>query len=232
MGLLDRSGKDVAATRSALDAARDPANVDDGAVAHLIERVVSMGIDGFGPYDSAREVAAEALAEAHGDREDAVRRVARKHLVGGALGGAVTSIGGFVTMPVALPANILEFYVQATRMVASIAHLRGHDLDDTYVRSAVLLTLVGSDADEVLAKAGMTTGTGRFTAMALRNFPPGAMLVVNKAIGFRLVKATGGKLIERFGRGVPLVGGAIGGSLDAWMMKRIGDHAMSEFPPV
>jgi hypothetical protein len=32
------------------------------------------------------------------------------------------------------------------------------------------------------------------------------------------------------GRGVPIAGGAIGGVLDAWMMKRIADAAQREFP--
>jgi hypothetical protein len=30
-------------------------------------------------------------------------------------------VGGFITLPVALPVNVLEFYVQATRMVGAIA---------------------------------------------------------------------------------------------------------------
>jgi hypothetical protein len=70
----------------------------------------------------------------------------------------VTGLGGFVTMPVALPVNIAEFYIQATRMVGGIATLRGYDLADPQVRTAVMLTLVGARADEVLAKAGLSTG--------------------------------------------------------------------------
>ncbi len=52
----------------------------------------------------------------------------RLHVVGGVVGGFVTGLGGFVTMPVALPVNIAEFYVQATRMVGAIATLRGYDV--------------------------------------------------------------------------------------------------------
>jgi hypothetical protein len=29
---------------------------------------------------------------------------------------------------------------------------------------------------------------------------------------------------------VPLLGGLVGGGIDTWMMKRIADHAMGEFP--
>lgn len=223
-----KSGQD-AADGSAL--VRAQASSDEGAVHAFVNRILSVGIDGAGPLDSAREVAEEALRETGGDVEQAVKKVARKHLVGGFVGGFVTGMGGFVTMPVALPVNVVEFYLQATRMVAGIAHLRGYDLTEPHVRTAVLLTLVGSDADDVLAKAGMASPTGKATSAALQSMPPAAMLLINKAIGFRLLRETGGRVFQRFGRGVPFLGGAVGGSIDGWMMKRIADQALQEFWP-
>jgi hypothetical protein len=40
-------------------------------------------------------------------------------------------------MPVALPANVAEFYLIATRMVAAIADVRGYDVTDPQIRTAV-----------------------------------------------------------------------------------------------
>ena len=133
-------------------------------------------------------------------------------------------------MPIALPANVLEFYVQATRMVGAIAILRGYDISEPRIRTAVLLTLVGSKSDDVLKKAGMSTGGGRLASMALKNMPPAALMVVNKAVGFNLLRGVGSKLLGRLGRGVPVAGGLFGGGVDAFMMKKIADHAMKEFP--
>jgi hypothetical protein len=96
----------------------------------------------------------------------------------------------------------------------------------------VLLTLVGSDADEVLDRAGLTTGTGKVVSLASQGLPPAALLMVNKAIAFRLLRGVGEKAFARLGRAVPLVGGVVGGGIDGWMMKRIADHAMGEFPVV
>ena len=124
----------------------------------------------------------------------------------------------------------MEFYVGATRMVAAIANLRGYDVDDPQVRTAVLLTLVGSDADEVLAKAGLTGGTGKVVGLVGQQLPPAGLLILNKAIGFRLLRGFGEKAFSRLGRGIPLAGGVVGGGIDVWMMKRIADHAMGEFP--
>lgn len=232
MGLFDMfrpKREEVKVTKSALEAAKDP-TLDDGAVNKLVKMLLDVGLDGKGPVDSARQVAEEALKSEGGDVQKAVERVARKHMVGGAAGGFVTGLGGFVTMPIAMPVNVFEFYVQATRMVGAIAHLRGYDVSRPQIRTAVALTLVGSNADDVLKKAGMTTGAGRVTALALKQMPPTAMLIINKAVGFRLLRGVGTKALSRFGRGLPVAGGVVGAGVDGWMMKKIADQAMKEFP--
>lgn len=232
MGLFEKfrpSRKDVDEARTALEEARS-GQEDGGAIDRLIRTIMSIGIDGVGPIRSAPDVAARALKEEDGDVERAVKDVVSSATRWGAVGGVVTGVGGFTTMLVALPANLVEFYVQATRMVASIATLRGYDVTDPHIRTAVMLTLVGSDADEVLKKAGMSTGTGRVAAFALKRLPASSMMVVNKAIGFRLLRGVGEKFLTRLGKAVPLLGGAVGGGLDAFMMRRIAANARKQFP--
>jgi hypothetical protein len=204
---------------------------DDNAVSRIVQVLLDAGIDGIGPLSSSREIA-EAAARHTRTGDAAVARVARTHLARGAVGGFVTGIGGFVTMPVALPVNVVEFYVLATRMVGAIAVLRGYDVDEPQVRTAVLLTLVGAEADEVLARAGLATGSGRALRLVSGQLPPAALLMLNNAIAFRLMRGVGEKAFVRLGRGVPVVGGVMGSGIDTWMMKRIADHAMGEFPPL
>jgi hypothetical protein len=103
-------------------------------------------------------------------------------------------------------------------------------VDNPQVRTAVLLALVGSDADEVLARVGLTGGAGKALGLAAQQLPPAGLLMLNKAIGFRILRSVGEKAFSRLGRGVPLAGGVLGGGIDMWMMKRIADHAMNEFP--
>jgi hypothetical protein len=212
---------------------RTPARVEpgnDGAVARLVQILLDAGIDGLGPLKSAQEMAQIARVSSR-SADAAVAKVARNHVAKGGVGGFVTGVGGFLTMPIALPANVVEFYIGATRMVAAIADLRGYDVDDPQVRTAVLLTLVGSDADEVLKRAGLTGGTsGKVLGLAAGQLPPAGLLMLNKAIGFRILRGVGEKAFSRLGRGVPLAGGVLGGGVDMWMMKRIADHAMNEFP--
>lgn len=225
--MLDRKPDDKA--RPALEAAADGS--DDGLVTRMIQQVLDVGLDGAGPFDSAAEVAERARA-ATGATESAIKKVMRRHVVGGGLGGLATGVGGFVTMPVALPLNVVEFYVQAARMVGAIAILRGYDVREPRIRTAILLTLVGSHADDVLARAGLTGGTGRMATLATRQLPPASLIIVNKAVGFRLLRTLGEKALPKLGKGVPLLGGAVGAGFDGYLMKKIADHARDEFPPV
>jgi hypothetical protein len=223
---------DVAATKGALEKARqggdDPGRIS-GAISGLVESLLDTGIDGKGPFDSAQKVADVKRAEKP-TAEEAVDAVVGSHLKLAAAGGFVTGLGGFITLPVALPANVLEFYIVATRMVASIASLRGYDIKQPEIRSAVLLTLVGADADDLLKKAGVVA-TGRLSNLAAQRLPGPALMVVNKAVGFRLLSTAGKKTLSRFGKGVPVIGGVIGAGLDGYLLKKIADHARHEFPP-
>jgi hypothetical protein len=233
MGLFDllRPGREESQrAASALEAARTNAP-DDSSIGRLVQVLLDAGLDGRGPLRPARSIAEAAQRRTSGP-EEAVERIIRLHVTGGVVGGFVTGLGGFATMPVALPVNVAEFYVQATRMVGAIATIRGYDVDERQVRTAVLLTLVGSRADEVLAKAGMAPGGGAITKLALGNLPPAVLMVVNKAVGFRLARGVLERVFSRLGRVVPFVGGIVGAVVDGWMMRRIAAHALTEFPPV
>ena len=199
------------------------------AAAGLVDRLLDIGIDGAGRFDSADKVASVASGE-HPEPDRAVDAIVGAHLKLAAAGGFVTGLGGLVTMPVALPANVLEFYLVATRMVAGIAVVRGYDIRRPEVRSAVLLTLVGADADDLLKKAGVVPA-GRLSTLAAERLPGPVMLAINKGVGFKLVSQVGKKALSRFGKAVPLVGGVVGAGLDTYLLHRIADHAKHEFPP-
>jgi hypothetical protein len=217
-------GKDDWSGRQAGQVAR----ADDGASTGMFEHLMDAGIDGRGRFESAQKVADLALAQ-HPQPERAIDAIVRSHLLLAASGGFITSVGGFLTMPIALPANLLEFYLLATRMVAGIASTRGYDVRQPEVRSAVLLALVGADADDLLKKAGFAT-SGRLVNLAAQRLPGPVLMAVNKAVGFRLLSQVGRKSMARLGKMVPLVGGVVGAGVDSYLLARIADHARQEFP--
>jgi hypothetical protein len=229
VGLFGFGDDDKKAATSALEQANTPPGGMSGMVVGVIQPLLDAGIDGKGPLPSAQSVADSALRKA-GDVEGAIDKVVRMHLAAAGTGGFVTGLGGFITMPVALPANVLEFYLVATRMTAAIAALRGYDLTQPPIRTAVLLALVGADADDLIRKAGIPTPTGKLTDLAAQRLPGPALMVINKAVAFRLVSNVGRSTFARLGRGLPIAGGVVSAGLDAYMLKRVADHARREFP--
>lgn len=203
-----------------------------GAATKLITRLLEFGINGKRPLDSAEKVAEDALRQAGGDPDRAIKIVERDHRQLAAVGGFLTGLGGFFTMPISLPANLLEFFVLGTRMTAATAKIRGYDITKPEIRSAVLLALVGADSDDILKKAGLQLTGGRIVSLATDRLPAPALMVLNKAIAFRLLGRIGTGTFAKLGRGVPLVGGLIGGGVDVFMLGRIAEQARKEFPPV
>ncbi|PRY18450.1 EcsC family protein [Kineococcus rhizosphaerae] len=215
------------------DAPRDtpdePSALDRRA-ADLVQRLLAVGIDGLGPFDGAAEVARAARTR-HPSAESALHAVVRNHtrLVAG--NGFVTGLGGLLTLPVALPANVFGFHVLAVRAVAALAELRGYDTSRPEVRSAILLTLVGADATEVLKSAGLPTG-GKLVGLVTSRVPRPVLMLVNKGVGFRLIARFGTQGLLRLPqRALPVVGGAIGAGVDTVMFRRIVKAAEHGLPP-
>lgn len=185
-----------------------------GSATRLVERLLDVGIDGKAQFDSARKV-----AENHRDRqssdEKAIDAIVDDHLKLAAAGGFVTGLGGFVTLPVALPANVAGFCIIATRMAAAIAHLRGYDIQQRRCAPAVLLSLRGRRLKEdLLKKAGYASTRGACrTSPPPQRLPGPVLMAVDGAVGFRLLTQMGRKTFAKLGRGVPLVGGVVGAGL-------------------
>lgn len=194
-----------------------------------VHRLLAYGIEGIGPLDSVEEVVRREQAE-HDDPEQVIDAICSAHQKLAASGGFVTGVGGLITMPVALPANVVGFYVLASRMVGAVALVRGYDVHDENTRTALTLTLIGADSDAVLEKAGVAGG-GRMARIALNRVPRAAAMMINKGLGFRVATQLGTRLLGRLGRVVPLVGGFVGAGLDGYLMGRLAEHARTEFPP-
>jgi hypothetical protein len=195
----------------------------------LVRRLVDLGIDGLGPLPAAADAAASAR-RSHPATEAAIDSLVSTAQRSAAIGGFVTGLGGFVTLPVALPANLLGFYVIATRTVAGVAALRGYDLSRDEVRAAVLVTLTADDAPSVLSKFGIGGSGGLATRLARRQLSGPGLALLNKAVGFQLLSRIGRTSLARLGRGVPFAGGLIGAGSDVYQLRRIAKAARGAFP--
>lgn len=198
------------------------------AAASLIERLLSAGIDGVGPFKAATEVAEEHLRTA-GNVEEAIRRLVRTHVRLAAGSGFLTGLGGFVTLPLTLPAGVTGLYVLSTRMAAGIAHLRGHDVRTEEVRSVILVSLLGSAGAEAAKKAGVTIGEKALLSGVKKVSGP-MLIKINQAVGFRLVTKLGQKGVINLHKAVPFVGGPVGAVFDGTACRGIAVYAKKAFP--
>ena len=160
----------------------------DRVVDALVDRLLKTGIDGLGRIDSAQEVADAALRKRGRAGQGGRRDRASSTLRLAASGGFVTGLGGFVTLAVSLPANVVGFYVIATRMVAAMAAVRGHDLtDDRPCGRPSCSRSAATTRPRSSARPAAARSTGRATSFALRRLPPAALMAVNKGVAFRIV---------------------------------------------
>lgn len=230
MGIFSSSDETTVANNDVASTHPDEGSLGARVALAAVKRLLAVGLDGAGPLKSVDEVVEDARKE-HDDPEKAIDDICASHVREAAMGGFVTGVGGLVTMPVALPANVVAYYVIAARMVGGVAAVRGYDVKDPAVRTALTLMMIGADADDMLKKVGVAGG-GKMAQIALNKVPRAAMMMINKGIGFRVATQLGARMLGRLGRAVPLAGGVIGAGLDGFMMARLADVAREEFPAI
>ena len=180
------------------------------------------GMPGAMPGLASAEALAANYAARHPTTDAAVRALIHRHSGMAGAAGFVTGCGGFVSLPVALPANLASALYIPVRLIAAIAHLRGHDIHTAEVRALVLACLTGSKAADTLKDAGVRFGT-RLSRDVLGWASPA---LFNKAKHAALPAASAaGHAAGRLGRLVPVVGGVVAGGFDAAMTQLIGRTA-------
>ncbi len=142
--------------------------------------------------------------------------------------GFLTGLGGLIVLPVTLPANITSVIYIQMRMIATIAKMKGYDLTDNQVKTLVYVSLTGQAAVEILKQAGIKVGS-KMSIVLIKRMPIEIIKEINKKVGFRLITKFGEKGVINLGKCIPIVGGVIGGTIDAVGTRTIGKTAKKVF---
>lgn len=194
----------------------------------VMRQIVEFAIYGWGRLPGAKVAAAKQL-EKKGDREAAIDSLIAQHVSMAGAQGLVTNLGGLLTLPVAVPANIAAAAVVQVRLVASIAHLRGYDIEDARVRSALTMCLLGAEEVEKRVRANVLPGRP-FVVATAPVFDSGLDRVISEHVFGDLAAKVGSKhLTVLVAKRVPLVGGPVGAAVDGWNTWVIGNYAKDEF---
>jgi len=199
-----------------------------GALATFL---LDKGLAGFGPLSSAQQLAREYLANARYATDDQrIAALVRWESGKNFTSGFITGLGGVITFPVSIPAALgISWLIQA-RMAGAIACIYGHDLAAERVRTKILLSLAGDVAKDAMKDLGLKPGSA-ITQRAVDQVPGRALVEINKRIGAQLLAKAGQRVVLRFPRAVPVIGGVVGGALDAAVCRLVGRTARKLFRP-
>jgi len=193
--------------------------------------LLEQGIHGLGPLASADALAQQYLGDAKYRDDDARVAALIKWETGkNFTTGFLTGLGGFITLPVAVPAALAASWVVQARMAAAIARIYGHALEDERVRTKILLALAGDVARDAMKDLGIKVGD-KLTQRAVEQIPGRLLVELNKRIGAKLAAQVGQRVLLKFPRAVPVVGGVVGGALDAVVCRKVGAAARTLFRP-
>lgn len=171
------------------------------ALDDFLDWAYEKAIDGIPGLDSAGELAEEYLKEP-GTLDEKIDSLINWQSMKCGTSGFLTNVGGFLSFTAGLAANLSSVIYLQLRMVAAIAHMRGYDVKDERVKAMAVVCLCGNSANKF----------------------------IKEAVGIGAKKSvTKGATKKLFARMTPVIGGIVGGVMDAGMTKAIGTAAKNTF---
>ena len=198
----------------------------------IMEKTLQQAIEGIGKgigrVASCKELADEYLEKYNNDKKTAARKMANVQMAKCATSGFLTNLGGLITLPIAVPADLSTVWFIQLRMIGAIAAMAGLDLSKDHVKSLCYCCLVGVSFAEIAKRAGVELSkrsgyklVGKISAPALRK--------INQVIGIKIFTKFGEKGIINIGKTVPALGGLVGGTFDFVSTATIANKAIKEF---
>jgi uncharacterized protein (DUF697 family) len=196
---------------------------------HGLEWLYDRAVKGVPTLDSASDLAISYQRQfPSGDK--AVDALIKWQTAMAGTASFVSSFGGVLSLPVALPANLASVTYIQLRMIAAIAHLRGHDIQSDPVRALALACLCGSRVTTMVKDFGVRLGT-QVAHEALKRVSGDGLKQINQAIACRLIAVTGSATPIYVAKFAPVLGGVIAGGLDAAVTRTYGHTAKRLFQP-
>ncbi len=184
-------------------------------------------VNGIKGLDSAEDLAEDYLKK-EGTLLEQINALIRWQNTKAGTSGFVTGLGGFLTLPLALPVNITSVLYVQIRMIAAIAKMCGHDIKDDTVKALIYSCLVANSSAEIMKNIGIQIGN-KMAIVAIKKIPGTIIIKINQAVGFRLLTRFGEKGVLNIIKGVPFLSGVIGAAFDIVSTNLVGNVARDLF---
>lgn len=199
-----------------------------GASAMVVRKLLDIAIDGVSRAPGAKQTSAASLKKT-GSAEKAIDQIVVQHVAMAGAQGFVTNLGGIATLAVSIPANVTGVAIVQCRLVASIAHLRGYDIEDPRVRSAILMCLLGEQPARAAVEAGELPGMPLVVATAPVHDPALDGTISEKVLATYMGQVGGKRMSLLAGKKIPVVGGGVGAVADGWTTRGTAAFAKAQF---
>lgn len=189
--------------------------ISKGLIAKTLDWAFSKATVGFAGIDSAYDLA-NSYAKQGGTLDEQADSLIRWQVTKAATSGFLTGLGGIMTLPITIPANIASVIYIQIRMITAIAHMGGHDVNSDKVKSLIYISMVGNGAKELLKDIGVKAGEK-------------LLMKTLEKVSVKLAAKIGEKGVTALGKSIPILGGVIGGSFDAASTRIVGKVAKRIF---
>ena len=194
----------------------------------LLDKLYDNSIQGLPKVSPPIENLAADYLSKHPDTETAAKSFVNYQIAKCTTSGFVTGLGGLITLPIAIPANVSSVLYVQMRMIACLAHMGGYDTKSDQVQTLVYACLAGISLDQVVKQVGVKVGI-KFANAMVKKIPGTVLTKINQKVGFRLLTKFGTKGVINIGKAIPVVGGVISGGFDFVETKIIADRAYKMF---
>ena len=196
-------------------------------ILNALDWAYDKAVNGVRGLDSAQDMADDYL-KGEGALIDKVNSLIRWQNTKAGTSGFITGLGGLLTLPLTLPANITSVLYVQIRMVAAIAIMGVYDVKDDRVRSIVYSCIAASSAAEVAKNFGIKLGN-KLAMQGIKKISGETLKKINQAVGFRLLTKFGQKGFVNLGKTIPFIGGIVGATFDVVATNTVGNVARNTF---
>lgn len=194
----------------------------------ILDAIYDKSINGIEKVSPSIEDFAKNYLEKDNDPEKAAKKMIKSQILKCTTSGFLSGLGGLITLPVTIPANISSVLYVQMRMIACCAYLAGFDTHSDQVQSLVYACLAGVSVNSLIKNVGIQFGQ-KFTIGLIKKIPGKALTKINQKVSFRFLTKFGEKGLINLHNVVPGIGGIIGGAFDFTETKEIANRAYRWF---
>ena len=164
----------------------------------------------------------------HDTIEKAAKSFIRAQIAKGTTVGVASGLGGFLTFPVAVLADVAGVLYLQIQTIVCLAYMSGYDIESDEIRTLVFACLAGVPMGKLLRDNNIHL-EDEFAQGVVESIPSEVLAIVNQKVVFRLAAKFCESSACRLGKTLPIVSSAISGTYDALETHQISCRAYRLF---